>query len=93
MLGNQGTINLPFESSLVRFASQQFLPVWVAYALALVAPAIYALEALRRNARRAEAGLSTVPFPGLRCAAGLTAISSSSSSPCSTVTAASPTCS
>ena len=26
VLGDQGTINLPFESSLVRFASQQFLP-------------------------------------------------------------------
>jgi ABC-type xylose transport system permease subunit len=75
VLGNQGTINLPFESSLVRFASQQFLPVWVAYALALIAPAIYALSALRRNARRAEAGLSTVPFPRLALrAAGLTAI-------------------
>ena len=75
VLGNQGTINLPFESSLVRFASQQFLPVWVAYALALIAPAIYALSALRRNARRAEAGLSTVPFPRLALrAAGLTAV-------------------
>ena len=75
VLGNQGTINLPFESSLVRFASQQFLPAWVAYALALIAPAVYALSALRRNARRAEAGLSTVPVARLALrAAGLTAI-------------------
>ena len=75
VLGNQGTINLPFESSLVRFASQQFLPVWVAYALALIAPAVYALSALRRNARRAEAGLSTVPVTRLALrAAGLAAI-------------------
>ena len=75
VLGNQGTINLPFESSLVRFASQQFLPVWVAYVLALIAPAVYALSALRRNARRAEAGLSTVPVTRLALrAAGLAAI-------------------
>ena len=40
VLGDQGAINLPFESSLVRFASQQFLPAGVAYALALLAPAL-----------------------------------------------------
>ena len=75
VLGNQGTINLPFESSLVRFASQQFLPVWLAYLLAVLAPAVYALSAWRRNARRAEAGLSTTPLSrlGLR-AVGLAAI-------------------
>ena len=75
VLGNQGTINLPFESGLVRFASQQFLPVWLAYVLALAAPALYALAALRRNARRAEAGLSTTPVSRLVLrAAGLAAI-------------------
>ena len=75
VLGNQGTINLPFESGLVRFASQQFLPVWLATALALVAPALYALAALRRNARRSEAGLSTTPMTRLLLrAAGLAAI-------------------
>lgn len=75
VLGNQGTINLPFESGLVRFASQQFLPVWLAYTLALVAPALYALAALRRNARRSEAGLSTTPVSRLVLrAAGLAAI-------------------
>ena len=75
VLGNQGTINLPFESGLVRFASQQFLPVWLAYVLALVAPALYALAALRRNARRSEAGLSTTPMTRLLLrAAGLAAI-------------------
>jgi D-xylose transport system permease protein len=75
VLGDQGTINLPFESSLVRFASQQFLPAWLAYALAILAPAVYALTAVRRNARRAEAGLSTVPVTRLALrAVGLGAI-------------------
>ena len=75
VLGNQGTINLPFESGLVRFASQQFLPVWLAYVLALAAPALYAVAALRRNARRSEAGLSTTPVTRLVLrAAGLAAV-------------------
>ena len=75
VLGDQGTINLPFESSLVRFASQQFLPVWLAYALAVLAPALYALASIRRNSRRAEAGLSTAPMSRLVLrAVGLAAI-------------------
>ncbi len=61
VLGDQGTINLPFKSGLVGFASQQFLPAWLAYTLAIVGPAVYALAALLRNRRRSEAGLSTVP--------------------------------
>ncbi len=75
VLGDQGTINLPFESPLVRFASQQFLPPSVAYGLAILAPAIYAFFAYRRNARRAEAGLSTTPLVRLLLrAAGLAAV-------------------
>nr|WP_211254349.1 sugar ABC transporter permease [Knoellia sinensis] len=70
VLGNQGTINLPFESTLVRFASQQFLPPWLAYSLALLAPALYALSTLRRNARRSAAGLSTTPISRLALRAG-----------------------
>lgn len=61
VLGSQGTINLPFESTLVRFASQQFLPMWLAYLLAVLGPSVYAFSAWRRNARRAGAGLSTTP--------------------------------
>ncbi len=75
VLGDQGTINLPFESPLVRFASQQFLPQWLAYTLAVLAPALYALAAFLRNGRRAEAGLSTVPMSRLLLrAVGLAAI-------------------
>jgi D-xylose transport system permease protein len=70
VLGDQGTINLPFESGLVRFASQQFLPVWLAYALAILTPAVYALSALRLNARRSEAGLSTAPMSRVALRAG-----------------------
>jgi ABC-type xylose transport system permease subunit len=65
VLGSEGTINLPFESSLVRFASQQFLDPWVAYTLAILVPALYALAAFRRNGRRSAAGLSTTPLMNL----------------------------
>jgi ABC-type xylose transport system permease subunit len=70
VLGDQGTINLPFESGLVSFASQRFLPAWLAYTLAIVGPAIYALAALMRNRRRSEAGLSTVPTATVALRAG-----------------------
>jgi ABC-type xylose transport system permease subunit len=65
VLGSEGTINLPFESSLVRFASQQFLNAGVAYALAILVPAIYAFAEFRRNGRRSAAGLSTTPMTNL----------------------------
>ncbi len=70
VLGSEGTINLPFKSSLVEFASQKFLPLWLALTLALAAPAIYAFSAVRRNARRSEAGLSTTPMSSLLLRAG-----------------------
>ena len=58
MLGSEGTINLPFKSSLVEFASQKFLPLWLALTLALAAPAIYAFSAC--------AATRAAPRPGCR---------------------------
>ncbi|MGL4176471.1 MAG: sugar ABC transporter permease [Dermatophilaceae bacterium] len=70
VLGTDGTINIPFESSLVRFASQQFLPDAVSFALAVALPALYLLTRLRVNARRSQAGLSTIPVLMLAIRAG-----------------------
>ena len=91
VLGNQGTINLPFESSLVRFASQQFLPAWLAYRLAVLAPAVYALSARppQRPPRRGRP-VDDADEPTRACGPSGSPRSSSSSSPCSTATAASP---
>ena len=61
VLGEKGSINLPFESGLVKFAQQTFLPEVVAYVLAAAVVALYALSRLRGNARRSAAGLSTTP--------------------------------
>ncbi|MGL4743224.1 MAG: sugar ABC transporter permease [Dermatophilaceae bacterium] len=70
VLGTDGTINIPFESSLVRFASQQFLPDAASYALAVALPLLYLMTRLRANARRSQAGLSTMPLPMLAIRAG-----------------------
>jgi ABC-type xylose transport system permease subunit len=61
VLGETGSINLPFDSGLVKFAQQTFLPPVVAYVLALLVVAAYAATRLRANARRDAAGLSTTP--------------------------------
>jgi ABC-type xylose transport system permease subunit len=62
VLGETGSINLPFESGLVKFAQQMFLPDVVAFVVALAVVALYAVTRLRSNAHRAEAGLSTTPM-------------------------------
>ena len=75
VLGDTGSINIPFESALTKFAQQAFLPDVVAYVLALLVVAAYAVSRLRANARRAEAGLSTTPVGAIAVrAAGLAAI-------------------
>ena len=57
VLGESGSINLPFDSWIVQFAQQLFLPPWASYALAAVAAALYALSRVRRARRRAAASL------------------------------------
>ena len=58
VLGDAGSINLPFDSALVDFAQLAFVPPWLSYVLAvLAAGALYATGALRASARR-RAGLS-----------------------------------
>ncbi len=70
-LGKDGTVNLPFESSLVQFASQKFLPQWLAYVVAVAVPVVYLLSRLRTNQRRQGAGLSAPPFTTVATRAGL----------------------
>jgi D-xylose transport system permease protein len=61
VLGKEGSINIPFESGIVKFASQTFLPQWAAYLLVVAVVALYAGAKLRSNAQRSAAGLSTSP--------------------------------
>jgi len=61
VLGAEGSINLPFTSTMVRFAQQAFLPAAVAYALVVLVAAAYVASRLTSNSRREKAGLSTTP--------------------------------
>ncbi|MEO6996847.1 MAG: sugar ABC transporter permease [Terracoccus sp.] len=65
LLGEQGSINLPFDSGLVRFAQISFMPDAVSYVLVLVAvAAVFASGYFQARTRRA-AGLSAASMQGL----------------------------
>ncbi|TQM57257.1 sugar ABC transporter permease [Humibacillus xanthopallidus] len=74
VLGETGSINIPFESSLTQFAQQSFLPDVVAYVLALLVVAAYAVSRLRANSRRAAAGLSVTPVGAIAVRAAFLAV-------------------
>ena len=61
VLGKEGSINIPFDSAIVKFSALKFLPDAVAYLIVVAAVLIYAALRLRSNQRRAAAGLSTTP--------------------------------
>lgn len=58
VLGEEGSINLPFDSWLVVFAQQMFLPSWASYAVILLAVAGNAWARLRTARRRERANLT-----------------------------------
>ncbi|MDN4613647.1 sugar ABC transporter permease [Leifsonia sp. F6_8S_P_1B] len=58
ILGPNSSINIPFDSWIVQFAQQTFLPPWAAYALAVLGAFGMFWTDWRRNARRRRAGLS-----------------------------------
>jgi ABC-type xylose transport system permease subunit len=74
VLGNEGTLNIPFESPVVRFAQQSFLPDAVAYLVVALAVAAYLLSRLRNRSARAAAGLSTIPTMTLAVRAAFLAV-------------------
>lgn len=61
VLGKEGSINIPFDSAIVKFSALKFLPDAVAYGIVVAAVLIYAALRLRSNQRRSLAGLSTTP--------------------------------
>ncbi|GAA0959005.1 ABC transporter permease [Kribbella koreensis] len=61
VLGKEGTLNIPFDSGIVKFATQDFLPPAVAYGLVVVVVALYVVSRLRTRSARAKAGLSAAP--------------------------------
>ncbi len=63
VLGSTGTVNLPFESWLVRFSQQMFLPPWLAYGLVVALVGGDLAVRLVERGRRLRAEL---PAAGLR---------------------------
>lgn len=70
ILGTNGSINIPFDTFIVRFTQTMFLPELVSYGVIAVASAAYLAARLARRRRRANAGLSNKPMTGLLLTAG-----------------------
>ncbi len=60
LLGSTGSINLPYQSELVRFGQILIMPDWLTYALAVVPGAALVLGTLGTNRQRMAEGLSPV---------------------------------
>jgi D-xylose transport system permease protein len=58
ILGTNGSINMGFESWIVKFNQQMYLPAAWSYGLSVLAAAAFAGSGLARSRRRAAAGLS-----------------------------------
>jgi D-xylose transport system permease protein len=57
VLGSAGSINIPFDSWIVQFGQQWFLPPVAAYALVALVVLIYGWELVAESRRRTRAGL------------------------------------
>ena len=71
ILGATGSINLPYESALVKFGQILVMPAWLSHALAVIPGAVMSVTGLRRTSRRLAANLSVQPPAGLFLKAGL----------------------
>ena len=58
ILGDQGSVNLPFDSTLVGFAQLDFVPHWLSYVLAALASLALFVSGYETMARRRKANLS-----------------------------------
>ena len=59
ILGPSGSINLPFDSVLVRFGQLLIIPTWLSYTLALVPGVMMVVGDFATRRRRKEANLSS----------------------------------
>jgi ABC-type xylose transport system permease subunit len=65
VLGTNGSVNIPFDSWIVQFAQQSFLPPWVAYLLAVLAGGSFVFNGIRRARRRDQISLSSQSRSGI----------------------------
>jgi D-xylose transport system permease protein len=76
ILGDQGSVNLPFDSTLVQFAQLAFVPQWLSYVLAALAGtglfvAGYETRQRRRNANLSAQSLNYLVARSVALAVGL----------------------
>jgi D-xylose transport system permease protein len=71
VLGDTGSISIPFDSWIVQFAQQMSLPAWASYAVVVLSVGAFAWSLLRRARRRAAANLASQSYRdiALRCGA------------------------
>jgi len=74
VLGKDGTINLSFNSDIVQFASQKFVPDVVAYLLVLLAVGASLAAKMVQGRKRVAAGLSATPTSVVLARAGILAV-------------------
>lgn len=74
VLGPTSSVNLPFDSWLVRFCQQTFLHPVTAYVVIAVGVAAYAGSRLRERARRVAAELPAASLPAVLGRAGVLAV-------------------
>jgi ABC-type xylose transport system permease subunit len=65
ILGTNGSINIPFDTFIVRFTQTMFLPEPLSYAVIALATAGYLAARMARRRRRSRAGLSNKSISGL----------------------------
>lgn len=71
ILGTNGSINIPFDSWIVRFMQNMFVPRALSYVLAAAIAAFFLGSQLIRNRRRRSSELSTTPVGMVIAKAGV----------------------
>lgn len=74
VLGSTGTVNLPYESWLVRFCQQMFLSPWLSYLLVAVVVVGYAASLLVTRERRLRVDLPVDPWLSIGLRVGVLAL-------------------
>ncbi|TFC47391.1 sugar ABC transporter permease [Cryobacterium sp. TMT2-10] len=60
VLGKTGSINIPFDSWIVQFAQQWFLPDWLSYVLVVLTVLVFAAQLVFIARRRTKAELTAI---------------------------------
>lgn len=74
MLGKTGSINLPYESSMVNFGQLLIMPAWLSYTFAIIPGVVIIINGLRTMDKRQKANLSPGSKNGLFIKAALATI-------------------